>query len=48
MQKLNYYKHKNLQNVEFSANEKYIMSYNGTVVENNDPENYIIWNVNEV
>jgi len=48
MQLLNFYKHENVRNVEFSPDEKYILSFNGPVTEAPDSENYIVWNVIEL
>lgn len=45
--KLNFFAHRNVSNLEFSYNEEYILSFNGTVSENesNGIENFIVWNV---
>ncbi|KRX09654.1 hypothetical protein PPERSA_02526 [Pseudocohnilembus persalinus] len=48
MEKLNFYPHKNVKNIEFNSTETHILSYNGTVAENQDSENYIVWNVDQV
>lgn len=45
MQKLNFYEHKGVKNLTFSPNEDYILSYNGNVLESEDSENYIVWNL---
>jgi translation initiation factor 3 subunit B len=37
--------HKGVKNVEFSPDEKYVLSFNGTVLEAPNSENYIVWNV---
>lgn len=43
-QELNFYPHLDVQNVEFSQNDKYILSFNNTVLYAPNSENYIIWN----
>lgn len=48
MRKLNFFAHKNVKNVEFCPNEEYILSYNGTFIENDDTDNYIIWSLKEL
>lgn len=48
MEKLNFYRHNGVKNVEFSPKEDYILSYNGNVVDTGDSDNYIIWNTNLV
>lgn len=48
LEKLNFYPHKNVKNIEFNADETIVLSYNGTVSENEDSENYIVWNVDQV
>jgi uncharacterized protein with WD repeat len=48
MQKLNFYEHESVKNVDFSPNEEYMVTFNGTVNDVNSTENYIIWNVQEI
>jgi uncharacterized protein with WD repeat len=46
--KLNFYEHESVKNVDFSPNEEYMVTFNGTVNDVNSTENYIIWNVQEI
>eukprot|EP01017_Pseudomicrothorax_dubius_P028177 TRINITY_DN3330_c0_g2_i1.p1 TRINITY_DN3330_c0_g2~~TRINITY_DN3330_c0_g2_i1.p1 ORF type:complete len:725 (-),score=234.41 TRINITY_DN3330_c0_g2_i1:98-2272(-) len=41
---LSYCRHPEVRCIEFSNDENYILSFNGTNVEVNNSENYIIWN----
>lgn len=44
-EKLNFFKHPEVQNVEFSSCETYAISFNGTVNDAPNSENYIVWRV---
>lgn len=46
--KLSFFNHKSVKNVEFSPCENYILSYNGTIIDAPNEDNFIIWSVNEV
>lgn len=48
LKKLSFFGHKAVKNVEFSPCENYILSYNGTVVDAPDEDNFIVWQLNEV
>ena len=37
-----------MKNVDFSPCENYILSFNGTIVDAPNDENYIVWHVGEV
>lgn len=43
--KLSFYDHLEVKNVEVSPNEKYILSFNGTINDAPNTENYIVWNL---
>ena len=42
---LTFYEHPEVKQVEVSPNEKFILSFNGTITEAPNTENYIIWNL---
>jgi len=44
-EKLNFYPHPEVINVEFSPDEAFVVSFNGTVADAPNSENYIVWNV---
>jgi len=44
-EKLNFYPHPEVQQVEFSPDETYALSFNGTVNDAPNSENYIVWRV---
>lgn len=43
---IGFFEHPAVKQVEFSPDEKYVLSFNGTVLEAPNSENYIVWNVN--
>ena len=40
-----FFEHLNAKKISFSPDEKYVLSFNGTVLEAPNSENYIVWNV---
>jgi len=44
-EKLNFYPHPEVQQVEFSPDETYALSFNGTINDAPNSENYIVWRV---
>lgn len=48
LEELGRYSHENVKEVVFSGDEKYILSYNGSMNAQNGNENYIVWKLREV
>lgn len=48
MKKLSHFTHKGVKEIKFSPCENYILSYNGTIVDAPDEDNFIVWSVAEV
>mmetsp|Transcript_6005 Transcript_6005/g.6570 ORF Transcript_6005/g.6570 Transcript_6005/m.6570 type:complete len:709 (+) Transcript_6005:52-2178(+) len=46
--KLDFYPHQGVKNVEFAPNEQYFLSFNGTVIEAPNSENFIVWSVGTI
>lgn len=42
---LNFFSHPEVKQVEFSPDETYVLSFNGTAIEASNTENYIVWRV---
>ena len=45
LKKITQFYHKKVKKVEFSPNEDYLMSFNGTVSDTGSPENIVVWNL---
>lgn len=48
LKKLSFFPHKSVKEIEFSPCENYILSYNGTIVDAPDEDNFIVWHLAEV
>lgn len=42
---ISFFNHNGVKNIEFSPNEEYVLSHNGTVAESKNTENFIVWRV---
>lgn len=43
LKKLSFFPHPEVKNIEFSPCENYILSYNGTIVDAPNEDNFIVW-----
>lgn len=48
LSKLSFFPHASVKEVEFSPCENYVLSYNGTIIDAPDEDNFIVWHVGEV
>ncbi|KAL4443207.1 hypothetical protein ABPG74_002274 [Tetrahymena malaccensis] len=48
LNKLSFFPHPEVKKIEFSPCENYILSYNGTIIDAPNEDNFIVWQINEV